>query len=280
MGWVDIVMRIRNCRPIRLQLVRINLMNLRLVFVLVGTTHTGNIGATARAMKNMGFAELRLVDCCPHLTKEALSRSSGADGVLREAKCYDTLDEAVADCQHVIGTSARDRHVALPVKSCRDVATQIAEDARSPVPNACTAMVFGQERAGLTNEQMDRCTCLLRIPVNPDFSSLNLGAAVQVVAYECAQALQIVSLNPTSEHQSAIEPAASGEDMQHLYDHLQTVMVDTGFMDPDNPKLLMRRIRRYFERNRPSDRELAIFRGILSATQEPIRKKKRQSSPD
>lgn len=249
-------------------------MNMRLVFVLVGTTHTGNIGATARAMKNMGFNELRLVDCCPHLTKEALSRSSGADGVLRDAKCYDTLDQAVADCQSVIGTSARDRHVALPVKSCRDVATTIAEDSQVLTEDACTAMVFGQERAGLTNEQMDRCTTLLRIPVNPDFSSLNLGAAVQVVAYECAQALQIASLNPTSERQSEVEPAASGQDMQHLYDHLQRVMIATGFMDEDNPKLLMRRLRRYFERNRPSDRELAIFRGILSATEKPIRSKK------
>lgn len=255
-------------------------MNLRLVFVLVGTTHSGNIGATARAMKNMGFDELRLVDCCSHLTKEARTRSSGAGHILHDAQCFDTLDQAVADCHSVIGTSARDRHVALPVMACRDVAAEIAEDAKRLTEPSCVALVFGRERSGLNNEEMDRCTRLLRIPVNPDFSSLNLGAAVQVVAYDCAQALQTVSLNPTSERGSEVEPPASGEAMEHLYDHLHRVMSDTGFMDPDNPKLLMRRIRRYFERNRPSDRELAIFRGILSATEKPIRRKKAPLPPE
>lgn len=245
-------------------------MNTQLVFILVGTTHSGNIGAAARAMKNMGFSELRLVDCCTHLTKDALARSSGADGVLQEAKRFNTLDEAVADCQSVIGTSARDRHLAVPVMACRDVAGEIAIEAQSLETASRVALVFGRERSGLSNEEMDRCTRLLRIPCNPEFSSLNLGAAVQVVAYECAQALQLVSLNPFSEK----EAAASGQAMQHFYEHLSRVMIATGFLDPDNPRHLMRRIKRYFERNRPNENEINILRGILSATEKPFPPKK------
>jgi len=245
-------------------------MNTQLVFILVGTTHSGNIGATARAMKNMGFSELRLVDCCTHLTKDAFARSSGADGVLQEARRFNTLDDAVADCQSVIGTSARDRHLAVPVMACRDVAGEIAIDAQNLKPASRVALVFGRERSGLSNEEMDRCTRLLRIPCNPEFSSLNLGAAVQVVAYECAQALHLVSLNPSSDK----EAAASGQAMQHFYEHLNRVMITTGFLDPDNPKQLMRRIKRYFERNRPNETEINILRGILSATEKPFPSKK------
>jgi len=251
-------------------------MNVQLVFILVGTTHSGNIGAAARAMKNMGFSKLRLVDCCAHLTKDALARASGADGVLHDAMRYNTLDEAVADCHGVIGTSARDRHLAVPVMACRDVASEIASQATTTNTLPRTAMVFGRERSGLSNEEMDRCTRLLRIPCNPQFSSLNLGAAVQVVAYECAQALQSVTLDPSIEH----ELVANSDAMHHFYEHLHRVMVETGFLDPENPKQLMRRIRRYFERNRPSDSELNILRGILSATEKPFPPKKSQIQPD
>jgi len=252
-------------------------MNLQLVFVLVGTTHSGNIGATARAMKNMGFFDLRLVDCCSHLTKDALARASGADAVLHQAVRHDTLDEAVADCQSVIGTSARDRHLAVPVMAARDVAQELVVEARQADKPIRAAMVFGRERSGLSNEEMDRCTRLLRIPCNPDFSSLNLGAAVQVVSYECAQAMGSVSVVSSSNSDDAHhEISASGEAMQHFYDHLNRVMVNTGFLDPENPKQLMRRIRRYFERNRPSEKEINIFRGILSATEKPFPPKKNE----
>jgi len=237
-------------------------MNLQLVFVLVGTTHSGNIGAAARAIKNMGYVELRLVNCCAHLTK--------ADAVLHNATRYDTLDEAVADCQAVIGTSARDRHLAVPVMACRDVAEELAADAQRCSAPTRTAMVFGRERSGLSNDEMDRCTRLLRIPCNPEFSSLNLGAAVQVVSYECAQASKSVSVNCSQAVEPDSDVSASGEAMQHFYDHMYRVMVATGFLNPDNPKQLMRRIRRYFERNRPSEKEINIFRGILSATEKPF----------
>ncbi|MCL4149311.1 UNVERIFIED_CONTAM: hypothetical protein GTU68_026793 [Idotea baltica] len=222
----------------------------------------------------MGFGELRLVGCCPHLTKDALARASGADAVLHEAKRFETLDEAVSDCRSVIGTSARDRYLAVPVMACRDVALEIVADAdRSDKPMR-TAMVFGRERSGLSNEEMDRCTRLLRIPCNPGFSSLNLGAAVQVVAYECAQASNLVKVESGTDETADKEIAASGEAMQHFYDHLHRIMVATGFHDPDNPRHLMRRIKRYFERNRPTEKELNIFRGILSATEKPFPPKK------
>jgi len=252
-------------------------MDLQLVFILVGTTHTGNIGAAARAIKNMGYAELRLVDCCSHLTKDALARASGADAVLHQARRYESLDEAVADCQSVIGTSARIRHLSVPVMACRDLAEEMVFDAQRSAKSVRTAMVFGRERSGLSNEELDRCTRLLRIPCNPDFSSLNLGAAVQVVAYECAQASRSVSVksadNPgSSDH----EISATGEAMQHFYDQLYRIMVATGFLDPENPRQLMRRIRRYFERNRPSEKEINILRGILSATEKPFPPRKKE----
>jgi len=252
-------------------------MDLQLVFILVGTTHSGNIGAAARAIKNMGYTELRLVDCCAHLTNDAIARASGANAVLQEAKRYNTLDEAVADCQSVIGSSARDRHLSVPVMTCRDVAMEIVVDATRTGRSARTAMVFGRERSGLSNEEMDRCTRLLRIPCNPDFSSLNLGAAVQVVAYECAQAANSADVTSTSNSGSPDdEISASGEAMQHFYNQLNRIMVATGFLDPENPKQLMRRIRRYFERNRPTEKELNIFRGILSATEKPFPPKKKE----
>ncbi len=247
-------------------------MQTELSFVLVSTTHSGNIGASARAIKNMGFTDLRLVNCCSHMTKDAIGRASGADDVLKEAKRYGSLDEAVADCQIVIGTSARDRHLAVPVQDCRDIAIELAQAPVRDNTPAKAALVFGRERYGLTNEEMDRCTRLLRIPCNPDFSSLNLGSAVQVVSYECARALQSVPAVAVADE----EAPASTDAMQHFFDHLQRIMVATGFLDLDKPRHLMRRIRRYFERNRPTDKELNILRGILSATEKPYPPKKPQ----
>jgi len=241
-------------------------MSSDIVFVLVGTSHTGNVGAAARAIKNMGFSELRLVDCCSHLTKEALSRSSGADAVLQNATKFESLDAAVADCQNVIGSSARDRYIAVPVLSCREIAQGVAEEHQTSATPKRTALVFGRERTGLSNEEVDRCTRILRIPCNPDFSSLNLGAAVQVVAYEVAVALDSVSLNQLEKDE---EETVDSSAMQHFYDHLQRVMIATGFLDAENPRHLMRRIRRYFEKNRPNQTELNILRGILTSTEKP-----------
>lgn len=261
-------------------------MSLDIVFIMVGTTHTGNLGAAARAMKTMGFTSMRLVDTCSHLSAEALARSSGANDVLKNAKSFGSLREAIADCRVVIGTSARARQLAVPLKSSREIAAELGElAAGDEAGHSRVAMVFGQERSGLSNESLDLCTRLLRIPCNPEFSSLNLGSAVQVVAYELSQAVVSVpqgapSPRPGKWHGTDTTDAvltsvdsdeipATSEAMEHFFQHLDRVMVNTGFLDPDNPRLLRRRVRRYFESNRPSATELSLFRGILTATENP-----------
>lgn len=260
-------------------------MKLSIVFVMVGTTHTGNLGAAARAMKTMGFSDLRLVDTCPHMSAEALARSSGANDVLTNAQKFDSLQNAVADCRVVVGTSARARQLAVPLKSCRAIAEELASINKNSEDKFNVAMVFGQERSGLSNESLDLCTRLLRIPCNPEFASLNLGSAVQVVAYELSQSLHSVPQGaparmpgkwkgsdeavPVDECQDPGELPATSEAMEHFFEHLDRIMIDTGFLNPDNPRLLRRRVRRYFESNRPTGNELSLFRGILSATQQP-----------
>ena len=260
-------------------------MSIEIVFIMVGTTHTGNLGAAARAMKTMGFTKLRLVDTCSHLSAEALARSSGANDVLQQAQSFGTLKEAIADCTEVIGTSARARNLAVPLRSAEQIATQMGELATADEHMHRVAMVFGQERSGLSNEALDLCTRLLRIPCNPEFSSLNLGSAVQVVSYELSKAVHAVpqgapqpmpgKWKASDDEQAAMaskdpdELPATSEAMEHFFEHLDRVMVNTGFLDPDNPRHLRRKVRRYFESNRPSSNELAMFRGILSATENP-----------
>lgn len=257
---------------------------MRIVFVLVGTSHSGNLGAVARAIKTMGYHELRLVDTCAPGTDEALARASGAQDVLTGAQRFGTLAEAITDCQAVYGASARARGLSVPMLDCRDACEQAIEQLTSGALDT-VAMVFGRERSGLTNDELDLCTRHLHIPSDPAFSSLNLGAAVQVVAYELAQARQrLQPMAPSSDapgpgkRQVArpSDPPADGQAMQHFFAHLERVMLATGFLDPDNPRQLMRRVRGYFERNRPTDNELAILRGVLSATEQP---KRRHSGP-
>lgn len=261
-------------------------MNVEIVFVMVGTTHTGNLGAAARAMKTMGFTQMRLVDACSHLSAEALARSSGANDVLKAAQTFDSLEEAIADCRVVVGTSARARQLAVPLLSCRAIAEELGEASKTHLAGQKIAIVFGHERSGLSNESLDLCTRLLRIPCNPEFSSLNLGSAVQVVSYELSQALESVPQSaPVPQpgkwkaagvedgaESASIDPddiPATSEAMGHFFEHLDRVMIATGFLDPENPRLLRRRIRRYFESNRPSGSEMAIFRGILSSVENP-----------
>jgi len=269
---------------------------MRIVFVLVGTSHSGNLGAVARAIKTMGFDQLRLVDTCSPESSEALARASGAQDVLESAARFERLGQAVADCRAVYGASARARGLSVPMLDSREACEELVEGMSGGGVDTA-AVVFGRERSGLTNEELDLCTRHLHIPSNPAFSSLNLGAAVQVVAYELAQARirrspahgpgvgrDAPSAYTLGERSQAgkrseareTEPPADGAAMEHLFEHLQRVMLATGFLDPANPRHLMRRVRGYFERNRPSDNELAILRGILSATERP---KRRDSGP-
>jgi tRNA/rRNA methyltransferase/tRNA (cytidine32/uridine32-2'-O)-methyltransferase len=230
-------------------------MSIRIV--LVGTTHPGNIGAVARAMKNMGLSDLRLVQpkYFPH--EEATARASGAADILERARVTDTLAEALADCVYVAATSARSRTINWPSMGPRDCAERmIMESANGPV-----ACVFGPEKTGLHNDDLDLCHTLLTIPTDPGFSSLNLAMAVQVVTYE----LRVASMLDEGPVFDAEAPPATSEEMEYFYTHLDQVLRDIDFLDPDNPRHLMRRMRRLFIRARPDKNEINILRGILRA---------------
>ncbi len=234
------------------------LMNpLDIRIVLVEPTHPGNIGASARAMKNMGLAHLHLVRPRHFPHAEATARASGADDLLARVRVHERLEDAVADCALVIGASARRRTIEWPTLTPREAAPKIlATAAEAPV-----ALLFGREHAGLTNAELDCCHALLHIPVNPEYPSLNLGAAVQVVAYELFLARQGTQV-PKAGH-----VPASAAAMEAFYRHLEETLVDIGFLNPDNPKQAMRRLRRLFNRAAPDEREVNLLRGILSAAQ-------------
>lgn len=225
--------------------------------VLVGTTHPGNIGAVARAMKNMGQSDLVLVNprYFPHA--DATARASGADDILASARVTESVEEALTDCTYVAGASARSRTIGWPAMAPRECAQRLVAE----TPNGRAAAVFGPENAGLTNEDLDRCHTLLTIPTAPGFSSLNLAMAVQVLTYELRVAtIENPGLVPTSD-----VPLASGEELALFFAHLEQVLAVSGYLDPENPRLLMRRLRRLFMRAEPDKSEINILRGILAS---------------
>ena len=224
--------------------------------VLVGTTHPGNIGATARAMKNMGFTDLVLVAprYFPH--EEATARASGAEDVLDRARVVGTLDEALADCHYAAGASARNRAIEWPTFEPRACAKELIERSAS----GTVAVVMGPEKSGLSNAHLDRCQALLNIPTDPDFSSLNIAMAVQVICYE----LRLASIDTAAPEPPEVPPATA-EEMEFFYAHLEAVLTARGFLDPQNPRTLMRRLRRLFVKATPDQNEINILRGILTA---------------
>lgn len=233
------------------------LNNIRIV--LVHTSHPGNIGAAARAMKNMCLSDLVLVQPGIFPSAEATARASGADDLLARARCCDTLEEAIADCELVIGTSARLRSLAWPEFEPRACAQRVREVSA----HAQVALVFGREQSGLSNDELDRCHALVHIPTNPEYSSLNLSQAVQVIAYEVYMAQQ------GGEWQGSPPeaPGCRADEMERFYAHLEQTMIDLEFYDPANPRQLLRRLRRLFQRVQPDTNEMNILRGILSAAQ-------------
>jgi tRNA (cytidine32/uridine32-2'-O)-methyltransferase len=231
--------------------------------VLMETSHPGNIGAVARAMKNMFLSRLYLVNPLFFPHADATARAAGADDLLGRAQVCGSLEEAVAGCTVVFGASARLRRIEWPSLDARGCGLRVAEVVGQGEE---VALVFGREDSGLSNEELDRCNYLIHIPCNPDYSSLNLGAAVQVIAYEVAMALG-ASL-PSGEG----EERASATEMDRLYTHLEQALVDIGFLDRDNPRQLMRRLRRLFNRAEVEKTELHILRGILTAAQKSARR--------
>ena len=227
--------------------------------VMVNTTHPGNIGAAARAMKNMGLSDLALVDPLVFPSGEAVARASGADDLLNGARVYATLEEAIADCVLVIGASARLRSIPWPQLDPRECAARVVGSA------AQTAILFGREHSGLTNEELERCHYLLHIPCNPAFSSLNVAAALQVVAYELFYA---ATADTTPETANAMAPLATGEQMESFFRHLEDVLRDIRFLhSTKHESSILRRLRRMFQRAQLEEKEIHLLRGILSAVQ-------------
>ncbi len=222
---------------------------------MVETSHPGNIGAVARAMKNMCMSELYLVTPKIFPSADATSRASGADDILASAVLCDSLQEAIADCQIVIGASARSRTIAVPEESPRVCAERLAIEAQDKK----IAILFGRENSGLKNYELDLCQTLLTIPSNPEYSSLNIAAAVQVICYE----LLLASSQEAVEPEVKSVPLASSAQMESFYEHLYQALNEIGFINPDKSTSIMRRLRRVYHRAALDTKELDILRGIL-----------------
>ena len=230
----------------------------RVAVVLVGTTHPGNIGATARAMKAMGLTDLRLVAPRNFPAVEATARAVGADDVLAAARPYSSLVAALAGIDVAYATSARHRHIPWPTFSPRAAATAIAATTEETI-----ALVFGPEHSGLSNTDLDRCQRVIAIPTIANFSSLNLAQAVQICAYELFVAARPAAAVPT--RRRAGERTASAEEIQLLQSHCLRVMAAVEFYQPARPKLLDRRLRRLLSRAHLVAAEVQILRGFLTA---------------
>ncbi len=233
--------------------------NIRIV--LCQTSHPGNIGAAARAMKTMGIGQLYLVTPKKFPDKEAEAMSVGAVDILQKAHVCATLEEALTGCTLAIGLSARKRQLSHELLSARAAATQAAEYAAG----GQVALVFGTEMSGLSNAELDLCQMLAMIPTNAEFSSLNLAAAVQVMSYEMRMAL----LENSADIVQTATPLAANEDVERYYRHLEETLIKIGFLNAAEPGRLMQRIRRIYARSRLEKEEVNILRGILTHTQEP-----------
>ncbi len=232
--------------------------------VLIETSHPGNIGGIARAMKNMGLSQLVLVNPKEFPSQVASARASSATDVLDSAQVVSSLDEAIQGTKLVIGASARLRKVSWPQLDVRETAKLALET----VHEGEVALVFGREDSGLSNSELDKCHYLAHIPTNPTYSSLNIGAAVQVFAYECLMATEIESV-----HQKGYRhKLASTEQLEGFYDHLYQALQDIEFLDPSKNARFMRRMRRLFNRSQLDVKEIDILRGILTAAQRQAEK--------
>jgi len=231
--------------------------------VLVDTTHPGNIGGAARAIKNMGLCQLWLVSPRDFPSDRALWRAANATDVLDSAIVVETLDEAIAGCGMVVGTSARDRRIPWPLLNPRECGRKVVSEARAHE----VAIIFGREDRGLTNEELHKCTYHVHIPANPDYSSLNLAAAVQVLTYEARMAALENAQGELPDLNDWDIPPAKIDDIEMYFQHLEQALVEIGFHDRDNPRQTMTRLRRLYGRIRLDEMELSILRGVLTAIQ-------------
>ena len=228
--------------------------NIRIV--LVNTSHTGNIGSTARAMKTMGLSDLYLVDPVSAPDGKSSALAAGAGDVLANATIVSDLSEAVKDCALIVGTSARSRTLPWPMLTPRECGVKMVQEGqKGPV-----ALVFGRENNGLSNEELQLCHFHVCIPANPEYSSLNLAAAVQTLCYEIRMGYLNLDSYPDMESDYPLS-----EDLERFYVHLENTLTETGFIVKNHPGVVMTKLRRIVNRARPESQELNILRGILSA---------------
>ncbi len=228
--------------------------------VLVGTQHPGNIGSAARAMKTMGLRRLVLV--APEKSPQhpdATAMAVGADDVVAAAQVCDTLEEALADCRFVAGCTARQRQVMLPELMPREAASKLLDAAHA----GAVALVFGPERSGLTNDDLQRCHVTVHIPADPEFSSLNLAAAVQVLSYELRLAM-LARTDLAARADARNDPPADQAQMEAFFTHFEQMMHAIDFHKGRSPETVQRRLRGLFLRAQPAERELRILRGIFA----------------
>ena len=240
-----------------------NLLN-SVKVVLVGTTHPGNIGATARAMKNMGILDLALVEPKEFPSDVATFRSKAAKDILEKASVHISLEEAISECELVVGTSARGRTVPWPVLNPREA----AEEMHKSSLNGKVAIVFGREDRGLTNEELGLCNFHVHIPSDPEYSSLNLSQAVQILAYEIR--LSYLQDRNVNEEYWDVE-LANNEQTERLINHMDELMQEVDFYDVENPRKLLVRVRRFFKRSKIDVMEANIFRGLFATIQKKLK---------
>ena len=240
----------------------------RVRIVLSHTSHPGNIGAAARAMKTMGLSRLVLVNpkCFPD--PEAVSRAVGADDVLDRAVVCSSLDEALSGCVFALAASARHRSLGPEPMQAREAAPVVL----SRAAEGDVALVFGNETAGLSNAEVQRCQATAFIPANPEYTSLNLGAAVQLLCYELRLAAFAGRPPVITKTIPFASPLAANDDVERFYAHLERVMIATEFLDPNQPKRLMPKLRRLFGRSELERDEINILRGVLDAVEKKIDK--------
>ncbi len=241
-----------------------SLKNIRVV--LCETAHPGNIGAAARALKTMGLGRLHLVSPAHFPHRQAERLASGATDVLRRARVHANLDDALAGSAFTVACTARPREIAATMVSAREAAARVVEVARSQP----AALVFGNETFGLTAAEVGKCQLLATIPANPEYSSLNLAAAVQVFAYELRLAAHGAGA-PAGKPRTH----ARHEELERFYEHLERAMVEHGFLNPGHPKKLIPRLRRLFNRAQLEREEVNILRGVIKALVSPKRRRSR-----
>ena len=239
----------------------------RVKVVLVGTTHYGNIGSAARAMKVMGLSQMVLVDPQCQVDAQAIALAAGASEIALNAQIYPTLEAAVADCGLVVGTSARSRTLEWPMLEPRECGEKLISEANQH----SVAMVFGRERTGLTNDELQLCHYHVCVPANPEYSSLNLAMAVQLLSYEVRMAY--LALQQSSQSSTLQEEYPRHQELERFYAHLEQVIMQTEFISAQQPGQVMNKLRRMFTRARPEAQEINILRGILTSVQKSISRK-------